>query len=74
VAATNKASGSEEGLDEVMDVEKGRGGGSGHDRAWEAKLFGVGIWGIGASVVETLCRKSLMGSKALAKNSFTDLV
>lgn len=42
VAATNKANGNEEGLDEVMDVEKGSGGGSGHDKVWEEKHFGVG--------------------------------
>ena len=32
VAATNKASGNDEGLDDVMDVENGRGAGSGHSR------------------------------------------
>ena len=55
VAATNRARGSEEGLDDVMDVEKGRGAGSGHERVWEAKVLGVGIWGVVcASAVETL--------------------
>lgn len=74
VAATSNASGNDEGLDDVMDVEKGRGAGSGQSRDWEAKLFGVGTSGMGASGVDTLCSKSLMGISALLKNSFADLV
>lgn len=74
VAATSKASGNDEGLDDVMDVEKGRGAGSGQSRDWEAKLFGVGTSGKGASGIETLCSKSLIGRSALLKNSFADLV
>lgn len=75
MAATSRARGSEEGLDDVMDVEKGRGAGSGQDRVWEAKALGIGIWGgVVPSVAETLWRRSLIGRRALVKNSLVDLV
>jgi hypothetical protein len=57
-----------------MEVEKGRGAGSGQVRDCEAKLLGVGIWKVGLSAACELRWNSLMGRRALVRNSFTDLV
>lgn len=74
VAARRRASGRDEGLDEAVDVENGRGAGSAHERECEVKLFGDGIWSRGLSVARVLRCSSLNGNSALVRKSFTDLV
>ena len=75
VAARRRESGRDDGLQEAaMDVENGSGAGSGQARDWEAKLLDVGIWKVGLSAARVLRWSSLMGSSALVRNSFTDLV
>lgn len=75
VAARRRARGSEEGLDAaVREVENGSGAGSGQARDWVVKLFGGGIWNVGSSRSCVLRCSSLIGRRALVRNSFTDLV
>jgi hypothetical protein len=75
VAATSRASGRDEELDEAdTDVENGSGAGSGQERDWELKCFGAGIWMDGSSTPWVLRWRLVMGSSALVRNSFTDLV
>lgn len=57
-----------------MDVENGSGAGSGQERDCEMKLFGMGAWIVGLSAAWVLRWSSLMGSSALVRKSFTDLV
>jgi len=73
VAASNRAKGSEEGL-EAVDVAKGSGAGSGQARDCEAKLLGVGIWNVGLSAACVLRCSSLMGRRALVRKSLGVLV
>lgn len=56
-----------------MDAEKGSGAGSGQDRHCEVKDLGVGTRRASSRAFVLWCR-SLMGSNALVKNSFADLV
>lgn len=74
VAASRSASGSEEGLDEDVDVANGSGAGSGQERDCEAKLLAVGTWKIGLSAASVLRCSSLMGRRALVRKSLTVLV
>jgi hypothetical protein len=74
VAASSRANGSEEGLDEAVDVANGSGAGSGQVRDCEAKLFGVGIWNVGLSMACVLMCSSLMGRRALVRKSLGVLV
>lgn len=75
MAATSRASGRDEELDEAeTDVENGSGAGSGQERVWELKCLGVGILTDGWSMPWVLRWRSVMGRIALVRNSFTDLV
>lgn len=74
VAASSRAKGSEDGLDDELVVANGSGAGSGQERDCEAKLLGVGRCNVGLSATSVLRCSSLMGSRALVRKSLTVLV